>query len=280
MDPYCHVRDAAIRDKGDDAATKAVKIAILPGIIFVFARSRSIMLIKKENPKLYLNLYLDSWRPPIKLLREESKQAALSAKREEKNRRHQRSGGAVELCRWFEKIKSVFGISECAERSKVKFAAATLQGRALTWWNSQVATLGLEFRGWENDLREPKVEIIRISLLTLNCFNELALLCPEAVPTEKKKVELYIKGFPKSIKGETTSSRPTVLNEAVRMAHTLMEQKLQAKAERIAEGNKRKWENNNNNNNNNNNINRKKLPGTTTSTTKTNKQRQGNAKWL
>ncbi|GJU43148.1 hypothetical protein Tco_1200414 [Tanacetum coccineum] len=52
--------------------------------------------------------------------------------------------GAVELCRWFEKIESVFGISECAKRSKVKFAAATLQGRALTWWNSQVATLGLD----------------------------------------------------------------------------------------------------------------------------------------
>ncbi|GJU26497.1 putative reverse transcriptase domain-containing protein, partial [Tanacetum coccineum] len=71
-------------------------------------------------------------------------------------------------------------------------------------------------------------------------FNELALLCPEAVLTEKKKVELYIKGLPENIKGETTSSRPTMLNEAIRMAHTLMEQKLQAKAERIAEGNKRK----------------------------------------
>ncbi|GKC31343.1 hypothetical protein Tco_1038637 [Tanacetum coccineum] len=35
-------------------------------------------------------------------------------------------------------------------------------------------------------------------------------------------------------------TRPVVLNEAVRMAHTLMEQKLQAKAERIAESNKRK----------------------------------------
>ncbi|GJU21628.1 putative reverse transcriptase domain-containing protein [Tanacetum coccineum] len=51
--------------------------------------------------------------------------------------------GAIELCRWFEKIESTFGISECAERNKVKFAAATLQGRALTWWNTQVATLGL-----------------------------------------------------------------------------------------------------------------------------------------
>ncbi|GKE18596.1 hypothetical protein Tco_1426173 [Tanacetum coccineum] len=51
--------------------------------------------------------------------------------------------GAIKLCRWFEKMESTFGISECAERSKVKFAAATLQGRALTWWNTQVATLGL-----------------------------------------------------------------------------------------------------------------------------------------
>nr|GFB28246.1 hypothetical protein [Tanacetum cinerariifolium] len=35
-------------------------------------------------------------------------------------------------------------ISDCAERNKVEFAAATLQGRVLTWWNSQVATLGLD----------------------------------------------------------------------------------------------------------------------------------------
>ncbi|GJV77532.1 putative reverse transcriptase domain-containing protein [Tanacetum coccineum] len=52
--------------------------------------------------------------------------------------------GAVKLCRWFEKTEMVFGISECAEGKKVKFAAATLKGRALTWWNSQVATLGIE----------------------------------------------------------------------------------------------------------------------------------------
>ncbi|GJW56673.1 putative reverse transcriptase domain-containing protein [Tanacetum coccineum] len=73
-------------------------------------------------------------------------------------------------------------------------------------------------------------------------FNELALLCPHVVPNEKKKVELYIKGLPTIIKGETTSSSPAVLNEAVRMAHTIMEQKIQAKAERVVESNKRKWE--------------------------------------
>ncbi|GJU64780.1 hypothetical protein Tco_1246615 [Tanacetum coccineum] len=40
--------------------------------------------------------------------------------------------GAIELRRWFEKTKSVFGISECAEGKKVKFTSATLQGPALT----------------------------------------------------------------------------------------------------------------------------------------------------
>nr|GEW70841.1 retrotransposon protein, putative, Ty3-gypsy subclass [Tanacetum cinerariifolium] len=40
----------------------------------------------------------------------------------------------------------------------------------------------------------------------------------------------------------------------MRMAHALMEQKIQAKNERIAKGIKRKWENNNQGNNNNNNI--------------------------
>nr|GEY72387.1 reverse transcriptase domain-containing protein [Tanacetum cinerariifolium] len=84
-------------------------------------------------------------------------------------------------------------------------------------------------------------------------FNELALLCPDAVPNEKKKVELYIKGLPEIIKGETTSSRHATLNEAVHMAHILLEQKIQAKNERIAESIKRKWENNNQGNNNNNN---------------------------
>ncbi|GJS38391.1 hypothetical protein Tco_0563434 [Tanacetum coccineum] len=33
---------------------------------------------------------------------------------------------------------------ECAEGKKVKFAAATLQGPALTWWNAKVAIMGLE----------------------------------------------------------------------------------------------------------------------------------------
>ncbi|GJS02378.1 hypothetical protein Tco_0318886 [Tanacetum coccineum] len=118
--------------------------------------------------------------------------------------------GAVELCRWFEKTESVFSISKCEERNKIKFAAATLQGRALTC-NDERRILSAR-----RDIKNGKM-----------------------VLSEKKKVEAYVCGLPENIKGETTSSRPGVLNEAVRMAHTLMEQKLQAKAERIAKSNKR-----------------------------------------
>nr|GFA12819.1 putative reverse transcriptase domain-containing protein [Tanacetum cinerariifolium] len=34
--------------------------------------------------------------------------------------------GAVGLCQWFEKLESVFRISDCKEKDKVKFATATL----------------------------------------------------------------------------------------------------------------------------------------------------------
>ncbi|GJS71355.1 hypothetical protein Tco_0704196 [Tanacetum coccineum] len=52
--------------------------------------------------------------------------------------------GALGLCQWFEKLESVFRISDSKERDKVKFATATLQGRALTWWNGRIASMGID----------------------------------------------------------------------------------------------------------------------------------------
>ncbi|GKD35612.1 putative reverse transcriptase domain-containing protein [Tanacetum coccineum] len=172
--------------------------------------------------------------------------------------------GVVELRRWFEKTESVFGISECAEGKKVKFAAATLQGPALTWWNAKVATMGLEtvnqmpwtemkqlmtaefcpieeVQRMEHELWNLKVKEYNIVAYTQR-FNELALMCPRMVEPERVKVDAYIRGLTDNIKGEVTSSKPANLNEAVRMAHKLMEQKSQARDERILEGKKRKWE--------------------------------------
>nr|GEU92867.1 putative reverse transcriptase domain-containing protein [Tanacetum cinerariifolium] len=73
-------------------------------------------------------------------------------------------------------------------------------------------------------------------------FSELALMCPRMVKLERVKVDAYIRGLTDNIKGEVTSSKPANLNEAVRMAHKLMEQKSQARDERILEGKKQKWE--------------------------------------
>ncbi|GJU25161.1 putative reverse transcriptase domain-containing protein [Tanacetum coccineum] len=94
-----------------------------------------------------------------------------------------------------------------------------------------------------------------------NRFHELALMCPELVPTEKKKIKKYVRGFPERIKGNITSSKALqTLHDAINMARELVEQAVQGRATRIGESNKRKWEdhqrNNNNNNHNNNNRNR------------------------
>nr|GFD45515.1 hypothetical protein [Tanacetum cinerariifolium] len=43
-----------------------------------------------------------------------------------------------------EKVEQVFGTCKCAEEDKVMYAASTFEGRALTWWNGNLKTLGSE----------------------------------------------------------------------------------------------------------------------------------------
>ncbi|GJT24679.1 putative reverse transcriptase domain-containing protein [Tanacetum coccineum] len=175
--------------------------------------------------------------------------------------------GTVELRRWFKKTESVFEISECAEGKKVKFAAATLKGPALTWWKTKVATIGWEtvnqmpwtkmkqlmtaefcpieeVQRMEHELWNLKVQRVGVYdvVAYTQRFNELALMCPRMVEPERVKVDAYIWGLSNNIKGEVTSSKPADLNEAVHIAHKLMEQKSQARDERILEGRKQKWE--------------------------------------
>nr|GEV23436.1 hypothetical protein [Tanacetum cinerariifolium] len=65
------------------------------------------------------------------------------------------------------------------------------------------------------------------------------------VEPERVKVDAYIWGFIDNIKGEVTSSRPANLNEAVHMAHKLMDQKAQARYESLLEGKKESFQNGN-----------------------------------
>nr|GEW76178.1 reverse transcriptase domain-containing protein [Tanacetum cinerariifolium] len=67
-----------------------------------------------------------------------------------------------------------------------------------------------------------------------------ALMCPELVTPERKKIERYIRGLPEKVKANVTSSKPISLHEVINMARELVEQAMQAKVARIGESNKRK----------------------------------------
>ncbi|GJT66870.1 reverse transcriptase domain-containing protein [Tanacetum coccineum] len=45
------------------------------------------------------------------------------------------------LTQWFERMETVFRISNCTVENQVKFATCTLMGTALTWWNSHARTV-------------------------------------------------------------------------------------------------------------------------------------------
>ncbi|GJT95276.1 putative reverse transcriptase domain-containing protein [Tanacetum coccineum] len=52
--------------------------------------------------------------------------------------------GVVGLTHWFEKMETVFHISNCLEKYRVKYDTCTLLNSALTWWNSHKRTIGIE----------------------------------------------------------------------------------------------------------------------------------------
>ncbi|GKB48781.1 putative reverse transcriptase domain-containing protein [Tanacetum coccineum] len=52
--------------------------------------------------------------------------------------------GVVGLTRWFEKMETMFHISNCLEKYQVKYATCTLLNSALSWWNSHKRTIGTD----------------------------------------------------------------------------------------------------------------------------------------
>nr|GEW61146.1 putative reverse transcriptase domain-containing protein [Tanacetum cinerariifolium] len=101
-----------------------------------------------------------------------------------------RTEGVVGLNRWFEKMETVFHISNCPEKYQVKYATCTLLNSALTWWNSHKRTIGIEAAyamSW--------AELMK--LMT----EELVLLCTRMVPNEEDRVERFVGGFPDNIQG-------------------------------------------------------------------------------
>ncbi|GJU40608.1 putative reverse transcriptase domain-containing protein, partial [Tanacetum coccineum] len=122
--------------------------------------------------------------------------------------------GVVILIRWFEKMETVFHISNCLEKSQVKYATCTLLNSALTWWNSHKRTIGTE-AAFAMSWRE------LIKLMT--------------------EVEKFIRGLPDNIQGNVIAVEPTKLQDAVRIANNLINQKLKGYAVKNTE-NKRRLE--------------------------------------
>ncbi|GJV52432.1 reverse transcriptase domain-containing protein [Tanacetum coccineum] len=171
--------------------------------------------------------------------------------------------GAVDLTQWFERMETVFRISNCTVENQVKFATCTLMGTALTWWNLHAKTVTNEVAyamTW-SDLKKkmttkycPRNEIKKIEAELWNLkvkgtdvvaynqrFQELALLCDRMFPEETDKIERYVGGMPDTIYSSVVASKPKTMQEATEMATALMDRRNNTFAERQAE-NKRKFE--------------------------------------
>ncbi|GKB98299.1 putative reverse transcriptase domain-containing protein, partial [Tanacetum coccineum] len=91
--------------------------------------------------------------------------------------------------RWIEKIESVKDMNGCGDNQKVKYTAGSFVGKALTWWNSQIRTLGREVAvGMSRD---------NFKALTREEFcpsNKMQKLVPHLVTLENRRIERYIAG--------------------------------------------------------------------------------------
>ncbi|GJR50443.1 putative reverse transcriptase domain-containing protein [Tanacetum coccineum] len=172
--------------------------------------------------------------------------------------------GVVELTQWFERMETVFRISNCSVENQVKFSTCTLLASALTWWNSHVMTVTHDVAysmTWvdlrkkmtdkycpRNEMKKLEAELWNLKVIGTDVvkynqrFQELALLCVRMFLGEADKIERYVGGLPDMIYGNIVASKPKTVQEAIEMATELMDKRVNTIAERQAE-NKRKFEN-------------------------------------
>ncbi|GJR55560.1 putative reverse transcriptase domain-containing protein [Tanacetum coccineum] len=177
--------------------------------------------------------------------------------------------GVVGLIRWSEKMEYVFHIKNCPERYQEKYATCTLLDNALTWWNSHKRTIRTDAAyalSWRellklitevycprNEIQKMETELWNLSIKNNDMatytqrFQELTMMCTKMVPEEEDRVENFIGGLPNNIQGNVIPAVPIRLQDAVRIANNLMDQKLKGYDVKNAE-NKRRLNNNYGNN--------------------------------
>ncbi|GJW37141.1 putative reverse transcriptase domain-containing protein [Tanacetum coccineum] len=126
-------------------------------------------------------------------------------------------------------MESIYSISNCTVACQVKFATCTLQGNALTWWNSHVKTTTPEaayampwrtLKKMMTDKYYPRGEIKKLEFEIWNLkvmgndvvtysqrFQELALMCDRMFSEEIDPVEKYVGGLPDMIHGSADNKR-------------------------------------------------------------------------
>nr|GEY82476.1 putative reverse transcriptase domain-containing protein [Tanacetum cinerariifolium] len=101
----------------------------------------------------------------------------------------------------------------CTVTCQVKFASCTLQGSALTWWNSHMRAVGQDIA-----YAMPWVALKR-------------MITNKYCPRESSKVERYIGGLPDMIHGSVKASKPRSMQEAIKFATKMIEKKMLTHAE-------------------------------------------------
>nr|GEX11918.1 putative reverse transcriptase domain-containing protein [Tanacetum cinerariifolium] len=120
----------------------------------------------------------------------------------------------------------------------VKFSTYTLLDAALTWWSSQIRSLG-------PDSYSMTWEVIKKKITDKYCPQgeskklEIELRNLKFVADETEKIDKYVSGLPDNIYKSVKASKPKTLDETIELANDLMDQKLRTHAERQT-NNKRK----------------------------------------
>nr|GEX51326.1 putative reverse transcriptase domain-containing protein [Tanacetum cinerariifolium] len=167
--------------------------------------------------------------------------------------------GVIRLTQWFEKMDSVFNISNCTVACQVKYAACTLQGFTLTWWNSHVKTVTLEVAQalpWKTLKKMMTDKCDRLH----RRLQELALMCGRTFPEESNRIEKIRDAVENKQKFEGTSGNNQNQPQQNKRQNT-------GRAYAVGNSNRNMYtrdctsrpananNNNNNNRNNNNNTN-------------------------
>nr|GEY22761.1 putative reverse transcriptase domain-containing protein [Tanacetum cinerariifolium] len=165
--------------------------------------------------------------------------------------------GVIRLIRWFEKMVIVFHINNCPEKYQVKYATFTLLNNALTWWNSHKRTVGTEATfamSWRELMKlmaevycpRNEIQIMESDLWNLTVknnyfaaytqrFHELTMMCTKMVPEEEDRVERFIGELLDNIQRNVIAAEPTRLQDVVRIANNIIDQKLKGYATKNAE---------------------------------------------